>query len=105
MRSLYINMFILLAFLVNTFLTTPISFAQYFRFPAPGVKVGVSPEFNPPILRGMIVHPENPFFFDFILDQGDKISSNEKIKEDASRLIKYFLASLTTPEDDLWVTY
>jgi len=80
--------------------------------PAPGVMVRLSPEFNPPILKGIKVHPNNPFRFDFILDQGDEYnrhpersegSQKEQLKIESTRLIKYFLASLTIPENDLWV--
>ena len=46
-------------------------YAQEIRLPTPGVMVPLSPEFNPPILKGIKVHPENPFRFDFILDKGD----------------------------------
>ncbi len=83
-----------------------------FRLPAPGVMVHLSPEFNPPILKGIKVHPDNPFRFDFILDKGDEYnrhpersegSQQEQLKNEATRLIKYFLASLTIPEKDLWV--
>ena len=45
--------------------------ADDFRLPAPGVMVHLSPEFNPPILKGIKVHADNPFQFDFILDKGD----------------------------------
>ena len=60
--------------------------------------VHLSPPLDPPILKGIKVHPENPFRFDFILDKGDN-----SLPVDASKLIKYFLASLTIPEKDLWV--
>ena len=39
--------------------------------------------------------------FDFILDVGD--GSKPFLREESSKLIKYFLASLTIPEKDLWV--
>src|SRR5476649_2370196 len=89
----------------------PLAQAQYFRLPAPGVMVSRSPAFNPPILKGIKVHPDNPFRFDFILDQGDSsvipakagIHNQEQLKSESTRLIKYFLASLTIPEKDLWV--
>jgi len=77
--------------------------ADDFRLPAPGVMVDLSPEFNPPMLKAIKVHPENPFKFEFILDKGDSRISNSALKEESSRLIKYFLASLTIPEKDLWV--
>ncbi len=78
-----------------------------FVLPAPGTMVALSPAFNPPILKGLKVHPDNPFRFDFILDQGDQSSrqsaAQESLKEQSTKLIKYFLASLTIPEKDLWV--
>ncbi|MBF0511343.1 MAG: hypothetical protein HQL13_03345 [Candidatus Omnitrophica bacterium] len=40
--------------------------SQDYHLPAPGVMVPKSPPFNPPILKGIKVHPDNPFRFDFI---------------------------------------
>ena len=94
---------ILLAFLVNTSGPIPIAQAQDFRLPTPGVMVRLSPEFDPPVLKGIKVHPDDPFRFDFILDKGDSQLSNDALKGESSKLIKYFLASLTIPEKDLWV--
>ena len=71
--------------------------------PSPGQMVALSPAFNPPVLKGIKVYPDNPLRFDFILDKGDDKSTDEQIKIDSTRLIKYFLASLTIPEKDLWV--
>src|SRR5471032_205574 len=67
---------ILTAFILNSFGPIPLAQADEFRLPRPGVMVGLSPEFNPPILKGIKVHPDNPFRFDFILDQGDSINKN-----------------------------
>jgi hypothetical protein len=84
-------------------------YAQDFYLPAPGVRVSLSPQYNPPILKGIKVHPDNPFKFDFILDQGDSKSMSSPnalvgdLKQESTKLIKYFLASLTIPEKDLWV--
>jgi len=77
--------------------------AQDYALPAPGIMVNLSPVFAPPILKGIKVHPDNPFRFDFILDRGEGQLSNNQLKEESSTLIKYFLASLTIPEKDLWV--
>jgi len=111
-RAPYAHIFVLAAFLVNTLGPIPIAQANDFRLPAPGVMVHLSPTFNPPILKGIKVNPNNPFQFDFILDKGDessvitsaaKQSQQEQLKIEATKLIKYFLASLTIPEQDLWV--
>ncbi len=99
-----ISIGILFAFLGHG-LTIPPAYAhaQDFYLPAPGVMVHLSPEFNPPILKGIKIHPDNPFRFDFILDKGDSQLSKDALKDESSKLIKYFLASLTIPEKDLWV--
>ena len=97
-----ITLGLIFAFLVNTFGPAP-AYAQDFRLPAPGVMVHLSPEFNPPILKGIKVYPDNPFRFDFILDKGDSLLGQDQLKDESSKLIKYFLASLTIPEKDLWV--
>ena len=77
--------------------------AQDFRLPAPGVMVPLSAPIEPPMLRGIKVNPDNPFRFDFILDKGDSALNNDQLKGESNKLIKYFLASMTTPEKDLWV--
>jgi|GEM_PF-6855730 len=93
---------ILLFFITNILGSTPI-YAQEIRLPAPGVMVHLSPEFAPPLLKGIKIYRNNPFRFDFILDTGDATESDQQLKIDSNRLIKYFLASLTVPEKDLWV--
>jgi len=98
-----ISVFILFCFFVSGQMEGALVYSQEFYLPAPGVMVRSSPSYNPPLLKGLKIHPDNPFKFDFILNQGDSLSKNVKI--DATRLIKYFLASLTIPEKDLWVTY
>ncbi len=87
---------------------TPPLHAQEIFLPKPGVRVSLSPAFNPPVLKGLKVHPDNPFRFDFILDKGDLSSPNASVgdpelRQESTKLIKYFLASLTVPEKDLWV--
>ncbi len=68
--------------------------------PEPGTMVNLSPAFKPLMIKGLKVHPENPLRFDFLVDTGDDKSD---IKQQSQRLINYFLACLTIPEDDLWV--
>src|SRR3954470_14222037 len=99
--------FLILAFLFNTLGPVPAK-ASEFVLPKPGTMVHLSPSFNPPVLKGIKVHPDNPFRFDFILDNGDGLDSrfrgnDNALKQESTKLIKYFLASLTIPEKDLWV--
>ncbi len=73
------------------------------NLPPPGVLLQSSSPFVPAYLKGMVIHPENPFRFDFIVDSGHSGLKGEGLKPESTKLIKYFLASLTIPEDDLWV--
>ncbi|MDD3375525.1 MAG: hypothetical protein PHY73_07395 [Candidatus Omnitrophica bacterium] len=71
--------------------------------PVPGTMVSLSPVFTPTILRGIRVYPNNSLKFDFIVDSGDTGLTGTELKSESERLIKYFLAALTIPEDNLWV--
>jgi|GEM_PF-5456205 len=77
--------------------------AQEAVLPAPGSMVRLSLASNPAVLKGIKVHPDDPFQFEFILDKGDSALTGQALKDESTRLIKYFLASLTVPEGDLWV--
>jgi hypothetical protein len=97
-----LSILIAVVYLCNSLYPTPI-YAQELLLPKPGSMVPLSPSFAPAVLKGIKVHPENPFQFDFILDKGDGYLNDEAIKQESTRLIKYFLSSLTVPEGDLWV--
>ncbi len=101
-------------------LVTPVPIARansLLGLPEPGTMVDLSPAYDPILIKGLKVHPENPFLFDFIIDTGNdslpkSMSSpnaligdpqQEQLKIESSKLIKYFLTALTVPEKDLWV--
>jgi len=108
---------VLLAFGLNILGPLPKTYAQVLPelgLPNPGMMIGPSPAFVPVILRGIKIHPDNPFQFDFIVDtgtnpspwsspQGGEDSGEGALEKESTKLIKYFLAALTVPEDDLWV--
>ena len=97
--------------------------------PAAGTMVSVSPSFEPALIKGLTVHKDNPFLFDFIVDPGQGSSgviarpssgvkrpnvldgdpfgqadaAKQSLKEQADRMIKYFFAALTIPDKDIWV--
>ncbi len=73
------------------------------RLPAPGVRVGLSPEFTPAHLKGLVIHPENPLKFDFIIYKGDESLSDQDKQIAYKNLIKYFMASLAVPDENQWV--
>ncbi|MBP9855288.1 MAG: hypothetical protein KBD53_10530 [Candidatus Omnitrophica bacterium] len=94
---------VLFSFLFSLITPLPVSAQQTLFLPSPGVMLNITPAFVPPLLKGMKVDVNNPFNFDFILDSGNAELSQDELKQEADKLIKYFLASLTIPETDLWV--
>jgi len=107
---------VLIAFLGTTIV--PSSFAQVLSAPASSLVsrlgtsasyssastlVPLSPAFTPPLVRGIKVYPDNPLKFDFIVDSGDTGLQGDELKKESEKLIRYFLASLTIPENELWV--
>jgi len=86
-------------------------FAQDFninQLPMPGTMVGASATFTPLALKGLIVNPQKPLEFQFIVDTGDgnrhpersEGSQQEQLQTQANQLVKYFLAGLRT--SDSW---
>lgn len=71
--------------------------------PLPGSMINLSAGYQPALLQGIIVHPEDPFQLDFIVDKGDSGLQGKELEDEISRLVKYFLAALTTPEEEIWV--
>ena len=88
---------------VFTMLVPPQARAQGILLPNPGVMVPPSAGYLPVMVKGITVHPENPLEFDFIINNGETGAEGEELKKESKKLVKYFLASLTVPEKDLWV--
>ena len=74
--------------------------AQTLNLPAPTQLLNVSQNYSFPVLRGLKLDPKNPLNIEFIIDPGAQKAVNQ---EDAGLLIKYFLAALTIPRENLWV--
>jgi len=73
------------------------------HLPVPGVMVHLSPEFTPAHLVGMVIHPDNALQFDFLVHRGDVPLTDTQKRQEYKKLVKYFLASLTIPDEDQWV--
>lgn len=101
---------VLVAFLVNTLIGQQPVRADVAFLPPVGQMVPLTPSFDPPMILGLKVYKDNPFQFEFIMSPGDDslktYSSFERklfLKTEAHKLVRYFLASLTVPEKDMWV--
>jgi hypothetical protein len=94
----------LMAFLLQVIVPHGFVHAQtVVDLPVPGTLVPVSDVFVPALLQGLILDTDNPFAFNFILDTGFDQLEPEELSQESNRLIKYFLAALTIPENDQWV--
>lgn len=102
------NLKILLnAYICLVMILSPLSgYAQNFHvsnLPQPGTMVSSSGSFAPALVKGMVIHPEQPLNFEFIVDSGNDAVDPANIAQEGEKIAKYFLAALTVPENDLWV--
>jgi len=73
------------------------------RLPAPGAMVRLSPSFTSAYLQGITIHPENALQFNFLIHKGDLDLTGDQKSREYRKLVKYFLTSLTIPDEDQWV--
>jgi len=83
--------------------TLPVRAEAIVGLPTLGARIGLSSSYNPLLLRGVTLFPKNPLAFDFIMDTGDTNLSPEALKDESTKLIKYFLTALTVPKNEMWV--
>ena len=107
---------IIAAFLANTlgpvpaqaaygsgeFATVALSNGQVI-LPKPGTMVNLSPGFIPAHLQGITIHQDNALQFDFLIHKGEGGLDQDQKKEEYTKLVKYFMASLTIADKDQWV--
>ena len=99
-----LSLTIIVSFFITSLGPLPCAHADtVLGLPAPGTMINLSPAYQPVIMRGLTVHKDNPFLFDFIVDVGQDRMSGEPLKKEGEKLIKYFLASLAIPDKDFWV--
>ena len=61
------------------------------NLPIPGSMLNVSPAFQPTLIKGIKIFPNNPLRFDFIVDPGDSDLTDQALQDESNKLIKYFL--------------
>ena len=98
-------------FLTTTFIMTslvPVSRANAaelgaIMLPTPGIMVTTSPAFSPVMLKGLHIDPKDPLVFDFLVSKGEAVMDKDRYIKEVERLSRFFLASMTIPENELWV--
>ena len=100
-----ISLCLMVTFVMTMVVTPRASYAQggIMGLPEPGTMVDLSSAYVPLMLTGLKVHPDNPLLMDFIVSTGNSGLKADQVKDQSDRLIKYFLACLTIPEDHQWV--
>jgi len=89
-----------MSFLMADLLKVNTSQAQVNGLPSPTRLLPLSEAWSAPLLRGLRLNPDNPLSIEFIIDTADK---GTVTADEAGMLIRYFLAALTLPEEELWV--
>ncbi len=69
---------------------------------APGTRVLPSADFRPIQLRGLTIDPTDPLRFNFLIEPGSTAGAESALRAEADKLIKYFLAALAIPEEEMW---
>jgi hypothetical protein len=93
---------------VNLILPSGIAYAQLIpspmiQLPAVGTMLNPSAGYVPLLLKGVTINPDNPLELNFIIDTGDTKLEGEALRDESLKVIKYFFAALTVPQDDMWV--
>lgn len=89
----------------NQVMIVPMARAQQVSFllPNPGAATSLSQPYSPVLLEGIRLQSNQPYQLEFIVNTGDANLVGQQLEKESYRLINYFLASLTVPEDEIWV--
>ncbi|MCK5581062.1 MAG: hypothetical protein KAJ18_07285, partial [Candidatus Omnitrophica bacterium] len=71
--------------------------------PDPGTMIEFSESYQPAVITGIIVNSDDPLMFDFIIDRGESGLTDAELEVETQRLVKFFLAALTIPDEEVWV--
>lgn len=97
-RNRLASCFLLFFFSFNTFVS------PVYSFELPNLLEAFQTTYDPILIKGVSFDYNNPFHFEFIIDQGQqKFKTDAELKAEIKPLIEYFLLGLTIPDEDLWV--
>ncbi len=97
---------VIFAFLANSFGILPMARADVnIELPAPGTMVNLSPAYEPVMIKGLTVHKDNPFLFDFIVMSARTRCPASRLKKKAKSSSSIFWPALAIPDKDVWVNF
>lgn len=88
-----------LSFAANAIFPSGLRAAEI-TLPNPAQFVNLSSAYSFPVLKGLKFDPQNPIEMEFVIDTADQKNIS---REEAAKLVRYFLAGLTIPAKDIWV--
>ena len=97
---------IVISFVFSLIIPPQRAYAQTIvNLPEPGTMVSLSSAYTPVLIKGLKINPTNPLALDFIVATGNSqlTAQDPQLKRESEKLIKYFFAALTLPEEDVWV--
>lgn len=100
LKSKILALFLIISFLNSLVFPLTVQANPIWQLPAPTEMISISTHYSYPVIRGLKINPQNPLDIEFIIDSGDKDNVS---KDEIDKLIQYFLAGLTMPEENLWV--
>ena len=74
-----------------------------FTLPTPGTMLTPTTAYAPANMLGMTINPSDPFQIDFIIDRGQSGLYDQALEEESQKLLQYFYAAMTVPEEEMWV--
>jgi glutamate dehydrogenase/leucine dehydrogenase len=92
-----------LLFISLTFTPQTIQAQSVYGLPMPGTMVQTSSYFVPTLIKGITIDATDPLKLDFIIDTGHSFFEGSELEKESQKLVRYFLAALTVPKDELWV--
>ena len=94
----FLNLFVLVAFCFSNIN----SYANVVSpsLPQPGTMLMPAGTASLPTLKGLKLDPQDPLHMQFIIDPGTNKTLDQT---QATQLIRYFVAALATPQQDIWV--
>ena len=101
-KKLYFILSLIFVFQLNIAPTLSLA-GNVSGLPVPGTRLSISEKYTPALMIGVKADPTNPLQFNFIINKGDASLDGPALENESLRLIKYFLTSLTIPEDQTWV--
>lgn len=99
----FTNILIVLSFLFQAITPAGIVYAQPVGLPSPQTILQTTQVYSPTIIKGLTVYADNPLEFDFFIVPGEDDLDGQDFEDESSKIIKYFLAALTVPEEQMWV--